>query len=549
MLPLQFFSQNIHFAINLFAALVFFAVFWLYYDAWTNKHDTKVLVKWLGFLLVAISYLAQSTVIEQSVLGNSSLNNVSKNISAIFCVIGFLGIILGQLLDPLQKEPEVSGLAVDEFTAKEPAAPSQPSPSQLPAVGAAGLVNPLHWFPPLGALTIAILYWRRATTGLERHLKPVAVAFGLLFIAELLSLASLWNGTSNPTISKLVAAFGPLWIAQLIFLFAGSLVLGWWVWEYLTRRFMSQLFMIFTSSTLAIFLLTTVSFTFLLVSNVQKTSLDNLQTAAGVLNYAISGKKSETLADTQSIAENPDVASAVIAKDHNSLNSLTSSYLHDKQQSSLTITSNFGQVLLRAEDPDRWGDSISSDASIRLALIGQSTSSVSIQDGVLAPLIYIKSAVPIRSSSNSQIVGAAEGGLVLDSAFVDGIKQATGLDSSIYAGNVVSATTFLAPDGITRWVGVKETSRAVQTEVLKKGQTFKGALSIQNRQYLAVFAPLKDLDNNIIGMLFIGQPQTVILQTAGRSVELTFVVTACLLILAVIPAYLISKYLTRQLHY
>ena len=54
MLPLQFFGQNIHFAINLFAALVFFAVFWLYFDAWTNKHDVKVLAKWLGFLLVAI---------------------------------------------------------------------------------------------------------------------------------------------------------------------------------------------------------------------------------------------------------------------------------------------------------------------------------------------------------------------------------------------------------------------------------------------------------------------------------------------------------------
>ena len=310
---------------------------------------------------------------------------------------------------------------------------------------------------------------------------------------------------------------------------------------------MSQLFMIFTSVTLAIFLLTTISFTFLLVSNVQKTSLNNLQTAAGVLNYAISSKKAETLADTQSIAENPDVASAVVTKNHNSLNSLTSTYLHDKKQSSLTITSNFGQVLLRAEDPDRWGDSISSDAGIRLALIGQSVSSVSTQDGVLAPLIYIKSTVPIRDSANSQIVGAAEGGLVLDSAFVDGIKQATGLDSSIYAGNVVSATTFLAPDGITRWIGVKETSHAVQTTVLKKGQTFKGTLGIQNRQYLVVFAPLKDINNNIIGMLFIGQPQVTILQTAGHSVELTFVVTALLLILAIFPAYFISKYLARQL--
>jgi methyl-accepting chemotaxis protein len=100
---------------------------------------------------------------------------------------------------------------------------------------------------------------------------------------------------------------------------------------------------------------------------------------------------------------------------------------------------------------------------------------------------------------------------------------------------------------MTRWIGVKETSNTVQNTVLKQGQTFKGILSIQNRQYLAVFTPLKDINNNIIGMIFIGQPQVAILEAAGRSVELTFVVTALLLIVSIIPAYLISKYLARQL--
>lgn len=543
MLPLQFFGQNIHFAINLFAALVFFAGFWLYFDAWTTERKFKVLVRWLGFLMVALAYLVQSTIIEQSVLGNSSLANISGNLSAILFSLGFAGIILGQLIDPLQKEPEATGLTAEEFADMR----SSPTPQKLSAVGAAGLVNPLHWLPPIGALAVCGLYWRRATTGLERHLKPVAIAFALLYVSQMLGLASLWRGTDNPTLSKLVAAFGPLWIAQLVFLLAGSLVLGRWVWKYLTRRFMSQLFIIFTSVTLTIFLLTTVSFTFLLVNNVQKSSLDNLGTAASVLNYAIGSKQSETLADIESVAENPNVVSAVIAKDHNSLNSLTSSYLHDKKQSSLIITSAFGQVLLRADNPNRWGDSISSDTSIRRALIGQSVAGVSSQDGVLAPLIYIKAVVPIRDSTNNQIVGAVEGSLVLDNAFVDGIKQATGLDSSIYAGNVSSATTFTDPDGMTRWIGVKQTDSVVQTTVLKRGQTFKGALGIQNRQYLAVYEPLKDINNNIIGMLFIGQPQVAILQAAGHSVELTFVITACLLVLAILPAYLISKYLARQL--
>jgi hypothetical protein len=542
MLPLQFFGQNIHFAVNLLAGLVFFAVFWLYFDAWaTTQREFTVLAKWAGFLLVSLSYLTQSAVIEQSVLGSTSLNSVLQTVSMSLCVAGFVLIIAGKLTDPLQKKPELSGLKAEEYSTVKP------TQRKLPLFGAVGLVNPLHWFPPLGAITIGAFYWRRATKGLERHLKPVAVAFGLLFISQLLGLASLWRGTSNPTLSKLVEAFGALWIGELVFLLAATVVLGCWVWKYLTRRFMSQLFMIFTSGAIVIFLITAVSFTYLLVNNVQKNSLDNLDTAASVLSYALGSKQSVVLADTQAIAENPAVVNAVGAADHSTLTSLTNDYLRSNKLSSLIVTSGAGEVLLRAQNPDRWGDSISSSPVVRRALIGQSVSSVGVQNGVLAPQLYIQSSVPIWDSTTNRIVGSAQSTLVLDSAFVDGVKQATGLDSSIYAGDEVSATTFLAPDGLTRWIGVKETSSAVANTVLKAGQTFKGTLSIQNRQYLAVFKPLRDINNNILGMLFIGQPQVTVLQTAGRSVELTFVITAILVVLSVIPAFLISKFLARQL--
>src|SRR6202042_1550651 len=128
-----------------------------------------------------------------------------------------------------------------------------------------------------------------------------------------------------------------------------------------------------------------------------------------------------------------------------------------------------------------------------------------------------------------------------------GIKHSTGLDSSIYAGNTVSATTFLAPDGISRWVGVKETSPAIKRTVLTRGQTYKGSVSVLNRQYLGVYLPLKNIDNSVIGMLFIGQTSLSILQTADHSIELTFVVTALLMVLSIVPAYLMARYISKQL--
>jgi len=561
MLPLQFFGQNLHFAINLFAALVFFAVFWLYFDAWTISRSGKELIKSGSFLLLALAFVVHSTVIEQSVLGKSLLGSVSETISTILRIVAYVGIIIGQVIDPLQPKPKLDGLEADQFDPNEPAAlvppPQTPAssseqtppstPSQAAGIFAVGtLAKFSHLLLPAGAIAIAGLYWRRATTGLERHLKPVAIAFMFLSGFEILALASLLRSTTNPILAKWVAAFGPLWIAEQLFLLVGAIILGRWVWRYLTRRFLSQLFMIFTTLTLTVFLVTTISFTFLLVNNVQKESLDNLKTAANVLNYALNAKKAETLANGSAIAENAAIINAVVAHDTKTLTSLTSSFLHDKKQSSLIITTDAGQVLLRAQDPSRYGDSLSSDTLVRRALIGEASSSIISQNGVLAPVIYVNSTTPIRDTSK-QIIGTVTVGLVADNAFVDGIKHSTGLDSGIYAGNVRSATTFVAPDGLSRLVGVKDTNTSVQTTVLKQGKTFSGSVSILNRHFLAVYAPLKDVDNTVVGMLFIGAPQTSILQTAGHSVELTFVVTAVLLLLAIIPAYLISRYLAKQL--
>jgi methyl-accepting chemotaxis protein len=158
----------------------------------------------------------------------------------------------------------------------------------------------------------------------------------------------------------------------------------------------------------------------------------------------------------------------------------------------------------------------------------------------------IESAVAVRDSSNI-VIGTVSTAVVADNAFVDGIKNSTGLDSAIYSTDVLSATTLTSPDGKTRQIGIKQTSQTVKNQVLTKGQTFKGSLDLFNRPFLAVYAPLKDINNNVVGMLFIGQPQSSVLQSAGRSIELTFTLAVILMALAIVPAYLMARYIARQL--
>jgi hypothetical protein len=544
MLSLQFFGQNLHFAVNLFAALVFFAVFWLYLDAWINKKDSKELFKWSGALLVSISFVLSATIIEQSVLGRSILGNTTQALAVISRLLGYAGLIIGQILDPLQKIPKVKGITNEEFN--DDPKPDTPQTKAAPAVVAVGKVFGLIFALPVGALTISMFYYRRATKGLERHLRPVALAFLLLAISELIALSGLLRGTNNPQIYNIVKSFGPTWIAELLFLLASALVLGRWVWNYLIKRFLSQLFMVFILITLTVFLLTTVSFTYLLTRSVQNNSLDNLETASNVLSYALDSKRAETRANAEAVAQSSQVVSAVQAKDHNSLSALAKNFLADKKESSLIITTSSAQVLLRAEDPERWSDSVSGDPLVRKALVGEPASTIVTTQGVLAPVLSIKSSVPIRDSKDT-IIGTVTTSVIIDNSLVDGIRSATGLDSAVYSGNALSATTLTAPDGKTRQLGVKQTNAAVQNTVLTKGKVFKGSLDILNRQFLAVYTPLKDVNNTVVGMLFIGEPQSTVLKTAGHSIELTFLLAAGLLLLSIVPAYFTSKYLSYQL--
>ncbi len=201
---------------------------------------------------------------------------------------------------------------------------------------------------------------------------------------------------------------------------------------------------------------------------------------------------------------------------------------------------------MRAEDPQKWGDSISSDPLVKRALLGTETSSVNVREGVLAPSILISSAAAVRDSAN-HIVGSVVVGLVADNAFVDSIKGASGLDSAVYAGNMRSATTFVAPDGHSRWIGVKEENALVKDQVLKQGNIFKGTVEVLNRPFLAVYSPIKDVDNQVIGMFFIGRSEGSILASAGQTIELTFIVAVILLALAIFPAFWTARFLSKQL--
>jgi len=536
----QFYLEQLHFALDIFAALVFFSVFWLYFDAWTMQRTVRKGMRMIGFFFLSVSFLIHAVTLESSVVPQALVtNNFLPVVYGVFRAFGYIFIIIGLSFDPIQPKP----------SSEEPRFPSAPQSEApkavafMPFMTLLGIKSmPLGFF--LFSLLVGLLYLRRAIRGLERHLLPIAVSFFVFSLYELLQFAAAFRDTNNVFVYSLVALFGPLWLLGYGFLTVALIILVRWVFGYLLKRFETQLFIIFTLSVVFIYIIVTLSFTTLLLRNMQSEVLRGLATDVRVLSFALESKFAETLSDAQVLAQNPAIPDLLSETSHTGLRTVVEQYFLSKRESFLAVTGPTGQVLARGDDRDRFGESLSDDPLVQRALLGESASSVVVREGVIAPEISVRSAVPVRAGDT--IAGAVLAGTSIDNAFVDGVKRATKLESTLYAGDQISATTLIASDGQTRPIGLREKNREVTMAVLSGGKGYQGTTSFLGRPYLGAYEPLKDHADMVVGMLYMGTPQSGVLATAGKSIELTFAAAVILLIASVFPAYVIAHSIASQ---
>lgn len=528
---LDFIGQNVHFAVNLLASLAMFSVFWLIFDAWLERKRVTETLRWLGFVLLALGFLANGATIDQIEVKTSAINHILPVLANILRVLGYALVIAGQLADPLMKRPTYA----NEFDAAD-----KPNPTLAKSMAVVPITVAKFVLLPILPLVAAGLYWRRATTGLERHLKPVAIGFAGLTLFELLSIFTSLQSTANPLTYNIVQTYGPLWWLAQLMLLGASLIFGNWVWRYLTKRLLSQIFIVLVTTTVVIYFVSTVGFSYLLLGNTRAQALADLSTASHVLNYALSSNKQALQAQAEAASVRPGLATAAAASDHKAAVAALSTFARDHHASSLIITDADGKVLARNEDPERYGDSLSSNSLIQRSLIGRSVASVTVSNGVVAPAVALVASQPIRNEQGL-IVGTVKLSQAISSAFVDNVKAATGLDSTVYGNDQRSATTLRTADFRHRAIGIKETDKTILETVLNHGQAYNGEAKYQNRSYLAAYTPLLDADNNKVGMLLVAHPASQLLASATKSTELAFLTAVGLLILSVGPVYLLAR--------
>ncbi len=517
-----------HFALTVFGAFAFFAVGLLFFDSWqVDKLKKTPLLRSLGFFLLAIVTATHAISLEIPLI--VLLAEVTK-------IIGLILILGSLILEPILQLPHKASSHQKKLAFFVPFA--------IPALSVS--------LTPLSAILmflIAATYFRRITEGFEKQLKPIFIAFLFLGFSEVLRIPLFWSDTSVVFWSKILAPFSLLWSIQQLFDFLGILVLAVWAWGYIRFRLQIQLFVSIVALSLMIFLTTTVFYTFLLLRNLENDALTHLRTDAHVLQYSLERVEAQTLTYAQAVAQDNNVKQAFLKNDKTELYNLTVDYMLAQKIDSLLIASSSGEVMMRAEDKDRTNDNVASDPIVKSALTGKALVAVAYDEGVSAPEVSVKAAAPIREGlkPSDKVIGVVITGFILDSAFVDGVKAATGLDVTIFGKDKRAATTFVAPDGKSRFVGTLEANKKVLDTVLSKGGVYLGSEDVLNMPFYTAYAPLKTSDDKIIGMLFVGKLQNTLTDAAQKSIDLTFLGSMILIILSLIPAYFLSRFLNEHL--
>ena len=508
------FNQTFAFVVNVLASFTFLAGGWLYVDSWKiNKKIKTPLYRAIGFFTISATYLVTASQLNVPLV---------TYISELFRILGYIVIFVSLSTEPILSPPGKTATKLSAFWL-------------LPIIKSV--------FTPLIVGSVGLAYFIKSTKGYEKQLRLAALAFTTLFISEFLKASSIFADTKVVFWSKFLGEYGTLWFVTNFLELAGVTILFIWIWGYLRFRIQPQLFITTLGFTIIIFITVAISFSFLTLKNLEKDLLSSLQTNSRFFQYTIERLQLEAMASSKTLASDNSLISNLPGENRDNLNEILDGISASQELDIASAINTKGFVVASINDSEVDIDE-SQNPVVESSLKGTPLSTVSVQSGSLYPEIVVTAASPI--TSKNKILGVAKAGYIIDSAFVDGIKEVTKLDASIYAGDIQVASTLTIKDGITRYVGVKEINKNIIEQVLNSGQEYIGKNSILNSSYYVAYEPVKSYNDKVIGMLSVIEPESVLSDNIKNALNSTFLVSVVLIAASILPSFFLAKYIERN---
>jgi methyl-accepting chemotaxis protein len=275
----------------------------------------------------------------------------------------------------------------------------------------------------------------------------------------------------------------------------------------------------------------------------ERATLERLASDAKIMKQSFISLQRQLLADGRSLALDPEVVRGVRGETVSSVSETAQRFLASRELSSVVILNEAGKVLVRGEEPDRVGESLSAEPLFVQAVKGEELVTVVTRDEPTRQSMWIYALAPVVVEK--QVVGVVMLGQEVGQSMLDGVKASTGLEGALWSGNKLAAATFAGADTA---MGIVETRDEVVEQVLTKGESIAKPLTVLSVPYFVAYEPIRDDDDVVVGMLSVGTTQAAVFQLAGESTALTFVVAIGLMLTMSGPSYWVARQLAYQLH-
>jgi two-component system NtrC family sensor kinase len=245
----------------------------------------------------------------------------------------------------------------------------------------------------------------------------------------------------------------------------------------------------------------------------------------------------------------------------------------------LTLVDQKGKVVFRFHNPTKSGDSLINDPFIKMGLQEKAISGTQVLSGdellregenlaqrAMIPSVPIpkeKSRKGVEETSgmvlesaypvidfNGQILGVLTGGILINRNYeiVDRIKNIVFKDVRYKGKEVGTATIFLGDLRISTNVMDQEGKRAigtramkeVQEQVLGKGTPWIHRAFVVNDWYITAYEPIRDIQDNIVGMLYVGMMENKYAVMKERLILLFFLFSMSGMLIALTISFLLS---------
>jgi hypothetical protein len=397
----------------------------------------------------------------------------------------------------------------------------------------ASFIYAVSLIPILGVIVLQIIRYKKTPGNFKSKLNnfyPI-LGFVFLFIRSIALVIERLPASQIVFIENLKSSPSVAWEISIVSTILAFIFLGLWAWDFIKVRYFLRTYVSFLAISSLISSLGALIYTILIFNIIAQNNLTLMHQGTQAMYLIMDDRSSTALTLAHSIAADDLIVANPKSFDYYNALSKAQSIFKTSEVDILRVYDDSGQIVLSGSDLRERGNLYDDDYVLKWVLQNkQPIKSFGTEPHILAPIIVARGMYPIVKSD--KVLGVIEVGYRMDTAFVDNSRRHTDLDVTIYSDVKRSATTIFKLDGVSRWVGTDENETEVVDNVLKKGFTYDTTLDRLGEQYYSSFAPIKDFQGKIIGMVSVGTPTYLLFENARQQILTAFIIVLLISIFA-----------------